>query len=159
GLTVDTEGFEKLMEAQRARGRSAQKKEVVALSEIETDEATNFLGYEHDHTGADVQKVLSVKGKTVAILNNSVCFAEMGGQVGDTGQLMGDSQTWRITNTQKSGGATLHFLEDEPAPKIGEHVTVRIDRTRRSAIERHHTVTHLLHWALHEVVGRQATQK
>ncbi len=159
GLTVDTAGFQNLMEEQRARGRSAQKKEVIALSEMETNEPTNFLGYEHDHTGADVQEVLSVKGKTVAILNNSVCYAEMGGQVGDTGEVTAGSRSWRVINTQKSGPTTLHFLEDEDAPDVGEHVTVQVDRDRRSAIERHHTVTHLLHWALHEVVSPEATQK
>ncbi len=159
GLTVDTEGFEKLMDEQRARGRSAQKKEVITLSEISANEPTTFLGYEHDHTGADVQEILSVKGKMVAILNNSVCYAEMGGQVGDAGQLQAKGETWRVTNTQKSGAAILHFLGGDSAPTAGDHVTVRIDRERRSAIERHHSVTHLLHWALHEIVSREATQK
>ncbi|MGI8891579.1 MAG: alanine--tRNA ligase, partial [Chthoniobacterales bacterium] len=159
GLTVDTEGFEQLMEEQRARGRSAQKKEVVALSEIGTNEPTNFLGYEHDHTGADVLGVLSVKGKTVAILNNSVCYAEMGGQVGDTGELVAGGKSWRVQNTLKSGPTVLHFLEGDDSPEVGDHVTLRLDEKRRGAIQRHHTVTHLLHWALHEIVSHDATQK
>ena len=64
-----------------------------------------------------------------------------------------------ITNTQKSGNTWLHFIEGDDAPSKGEHVTVEFDRSRRNAIQRHHSVTHLLHWALHEVVSKEATQK
>jgi alanyl-tRNA synthetase len=212
GLTVDTAGFETHMEEQRARARAAQKKTIIELSEVETKTPTHFLGYDHDHTGADVQEVLSVKGRTVIITNNSVCYAEMGGQVGDTGEMTHGGNSWRITNTQKSGHTWLHFLDeadapasgrvgvppaglgvppertsdigdasrdarkaatqdaslggqdahptrDADAPAPGDHVTISIDRTRRGAIQRHHTVTHLLHWALHEVVSHEATQK
>ena len=159
GLTVDVAGFEKLMEEQRARGRSAQKKEVIAVSDVGTNEPTNFIGYEHDHTGADVQAVVEVGAKRGVILNNSVLYAEMGGQVADRGEMIGETGSWKISDTRKSSETWIHLIESENTPKIGEHVTLRIDRTRRSAIERHHTVTHLLHWALHEVVSREATQK
>ena len=159
GLTVDTEGFERLMEEQRTRGRSAQKKEVVAVSEIGPNEPTNFLGYEHDHTGADVQAIVEVGKKRGVILNNSVLYAEMGGQVADRGEMIGESGSWKISDTRKAGDSWIHLIEGESAPGVGEHVTLRLDRTRRSAIERHHTVTHLLHWALHEIVSREATQK
>lgn len=159
GLTVDKDGFEKLMEEQRARARAAQKKEVISLSEIQTTTPTHFLGYDHAHTGADVQEVVALKDKTAVVLNNSVCYAEMGGQVGDTGELAGSGQLWRITNTQKSGHTWLHFIEGGDAPAVGDHVTVQFDAARRNAIQRHHTVTHLLHWALHEVVSQEASQK
>jgi alanyl-tRNA synthetase len=160
GLAVDVAGFEVEMEKQRARARAAQKKQVIELSEVETKTPTHFIGYEHQHTGADVQEVLSVKGKTVVIANNSVCYAEMGGQVGDTGEMVGHgSNSWRIANTQKSGNTWLHFLEEADGPSVGEHVTIQFDNARRAAIQRHHTVTHLLHWALHEVVSKEATQK
>jgi len=159
GLTVDTEGFERLMAEQRARARKAQKKSVIEVSGSETQSPTNFLGYEHDQTGADVEAVLEIGGKKGAVLNNSVLYAEMGGQVCDQGEMIGESGSWKIIETRKSGDTWLHLLADENAPSLGEHVTLRIDRTRRSAIERHHTVTHLLHWALHEVVGREAVQK
>jgi alanyl-tRNA synthetase len=159
GLTVDTEGFERLMEEQRTRARKAQKKSVIEVSGSETQSPTNFLGYEHDHTGADVEAVLDIGGKKGVVLNNSVLYAEMGGQVGDQGEMIGESGSWKIIETRKSGDTWVHLLADENAPSLGEHVTLRIDRTRRSAIERHHTVTHLLHWALHEVVSRDAVQK
>nr|MDQ2659515.1 alanine--tRNA ligase-related protein [Verrucomicrobiota bacterium] len=159
GLTVDTAGFEELMDEQRARARAAQKKQVIELSEIETKTPTHFLGYDHDHTGADVQEVLSVKGKTVVIANNSVCYAEMGGQVGDRGEIESEGRSWSIRDTHKTGNAFVHLLEGEDAPEVGAHVTVRVDTKRRRAVERHHSVTHLLHWALHELVSREAVQK
>jgi alanyl-tRNA synthetase len=160
GLSVDKEGFNAEMEKQKTRARAAQKKQVIELSEVETKTPTHFIGYDHNHTGSDVQEVLSVKGKTVVIANNSVCYAEMGGQVGDTGEIIGHGgNAWRIANTQKSGNTWLHFLEETDGPAVGEHVTIQVDRDRRNAIQRHHTVTHLLHWALHEVVNKEATQK
>ncbi len=159
GLTVDKEGFEKLMEEQRKRSQAAQKRQVIELSQIETKTPTHFLGFDHNHTGADVQEVVQLKDKTVVVLNNSVCYAEMGGQVGDTGELSGSGQLWRIVNTQKSGNTVLHFIEGGDAPAIGSHVTVQLDSARRAAIQRHHTVTHLLHWALHEVASKEASQK
>jgi alanyl-tRNA synthetase len=160
GIPVDAAGFETFMEEQRARARAAQKKQVIELSQIETKTPTHFIGYDHGHTGADVQEVVSLKDKTVVVLNNTVCYAEMGGQVGDTGELTGSGgRLWRVTNTQKSGNTWLHFIEGDEAPGVGEHVTVQIEAGRRAAIQRHHTVTHLLHWALHEVVSMDATQK
>jgi alanyl-tRNA synthetase len=84
----------------------------------------------------------------------------MGGQVGDTGQLVGSGQLWRITDTKGAGGGFLHFLDgDADAPLIGAEVVQTVDKVRRDAIQRHHTVTHLLHWALHEVASKEASQK
>jgi alanyl-tRNA synthetase len=177
GLTVDTAGFEKLMDEQRARARAAQKKEVISLSQIETTTPTKFVGYEKLETPAKVLEVVSLKDKTAVILDTSACYAEMGGQVGDTGELEHGSQLWRITNTQKSGNTWLHFLESErrlqsavlpdksgvpqagDLPLVGGTVELTVDTPRRNAIQRHHTVTHLLHWALHEVVSKEASQK
>jgi len=158
-LTVDTAGFEKLMAEQRTRARSAQKKTTIELSEVDGATATNFLGYEHDHTGADVIDVTSASGKAAVVLNNSVCYAEMGGQVGDTGEMSSGGRRWAIATTRKTGNTWIHLLDGEDGPAAGDHVTVRYVSPRRRAIERHHTVTHLLHWALHEVVSREAAQK
>jgi alanyl-tRNA synthetase len=190
GLTVDVEGFNKLMEEQRARARAAQKKEVISLSQIETSAPTKFIGFDTLETAAKVVEVVSVKDKTAVILDTSACYAEMGGQVGDTGELSGGGQLWRIVNTQKSGHTWLHFIGEDggnvgqasrlpserdsasvrlaplggagetPAlPLVGSSLTLSVDKPRRNAIQRHHTVTHLLHWALHEVVSREASQK
>ena len=159
GLTVDKDGFEKLMEEQRTRARAAQKKEVISLSQIETTTPTKFVGYEALAVPAKVLEVVSLKDKTAVILDTSACYAEMGGQVGDTGELTGRGQLWRVTNTQKSGNTFLHFLEGGDAPAIGAGVTLAVEKSRRNAIQRHHTVTHLLHWALHEVASKEASQK
>jgi len=168
GLTVDKEGFEKLMEEQRARARAAQKKEVISLSQIETTAPTKFVGFEKLESPARVLEVVSVKDKTAVVLDTSPFYAEMGGQVGDTGELSGSGQLWRVTNTQKSGNTFLHFLGSEisnsesqitDVPAVGAVVTLSVEKSRRDAIERHHTVTHLLHWALHEVASKEASQK
>jgi alanyl-tRNA synthetase len=176
GLAVDKDGFEKLMEEQRARARAAQKKEVISLSQIETTTPTKFVGYEKLETPAKVLEVVSLKDKTAVILDTSAFYAEMGGQVGDTGELEHGSQLWRVTNTQKSGNTWLHFIGEEfvaqasglcasitdqrSVPLVpGTNVTLTVDAPRRNAIQRHHTVTHLLHWALHEVVSKEASQK
>ncbi|MGH7950784.1 MAG: alanine--tRNA ligase [Limisphaerales bacterium] len=212
GLTVDKDGFEKLMDEQRARARAAQKKEVISLSQIETTAPTKFVGFDHLAVEAKVLEVVSLKDKTAVVVDTSPFYAEMGGQVGDTGELEHGSQIWRVTNTQKSGNTFLHFIEDESArvpravsgvvpetsspqissegnsdsraarrdasqhtpeayapqsparetralPISGDSVALSVDVSRRNAIQRHHTVTHLLHWALHEVASKEASQK
>ncbi len=159
GLSVDKAGFEALMEEQRARARASQKKQVIELSQIETKSPTRFRGYDALEVEARVLEVVGLKDKTAIILDASACYAEMGGQVGDTGEISGSGQLWRIANTQKSGPVWLHFIEGGDAPVVGSSVGLRVDAGRRHAIERHHTATHLLHWALHEVAGHEASQK
>ena len=159
GFCVDTAGFEALMEQQRARARAAQKKEIISLSQIESTSPTRFVGYETLATETKVVEVVSLKEKTAVILESSCAYAEMGGQVGDTGQLSANGQLWRVVNTQKSGNTFLHFLEGNDAPEVGATVELSVYTGRRAAIQRHHSVTHLLHWALHEVVSHDATQK
>lgn len=159
GFSVDVAGFELLMEEQRARARASQKKEVISLSHIETTTPTCFVGYDQLETSATVVEVVGLKDKTAVILDSSVLYAEMGGQVGDCGEMTGHGQLWRVVNTQKSGATWLHFLDTHDAPTTGSRVTLRVDAERRHAIQRHHTVTHLLHWALHEVASQDASQK
>jgi alanyl-tRNA synthetase/REP element-mobilizing transposase RayT len=187
GWTVNKERFEMLMGMQRDRARAAQKKEVISLSQIETTAPTKFTGFETLESPARVLEVVSVKDKTAVVLDTSPFYAEMGGQVGDTGEISGGGNLWRISNTQKSGNIWLHFIEggarpsrspfvasrdehsvggtptdagETPAlPIPGNVVALSVDRERRNAIQRHHTVTHLLHWALHEVASKEASQK
>ncbi|HAV60956.1 MAG TPA: alanine--tRNA ligase, partial [Verrucomicrobiales bacterium] len=159
GLIVDVAGFNALMEEQKARARAAQKKTVIELSQIETQTPTKFVGFSALETPAKVLEAVELKDKTAVILDTSPCYAEMGGQVGDTGELSGSGQLWRVTNTQKSGNTFLHFIDGGDAPAVGASITLTVDRPRRNAIQRHHTVTHLLHWAIHEVVSKDASQK
>jgi alanyl-tRNA synthetase len=161
GLTVDTAGFEKLMTEQRERAREAGKKnkQVVSVSEIETKAPTQFIGYDTLEADVRVLEVVSMKDKNAVVLDVSTCYAEMGGQVGDAGHLILGANTFPISATTKVGNTWLHFLEGEETPAVDSTVRLVVDSLRRHAIERHHTVTHILHWALHEVVSKDATQK
>ena len=167
GLTVDVAGFDKLMEEQKARSVAAQKKQVIELSQVGTGVRTDFVGYDRLEAQGKVLEVVSIKARTAVILDVSPFYAEMGGQVGDTGELSVDGKLWPIANTQKAGNAWLHFLETKTTsgvgeaelPELGGAATLSVNRSRRLAIERHHTVTHLLHWALHQVVSSDAVQK
>jgi alanyl-tRNA synthetase len=159
GLAVDKPWFEKLMDEQRARARAAQKKEIIAASNIDTSQPTAFVGFDHLTAAATILAAVNIKDKTAVTLDASPLYAEMGGQVGDTGEIQAGGKIWRIVNTQKTGNTFLHFLADKDAPEPGAKVELRVNVPRRAAIQRHHTVTHLLHWALHEVVSHDATQK
>jgi alanyl-tRNA synthetase len=170
GMTVDVAGFERLMEEQRARARRAQKKELITVSEENLQvKPTKFLGYDFLETEAVVESVTPARGENEfdLIVDRTACYAEMGGQVGDTGFVHVPGPDWsemgrlKITNTQKKGEVFIHrgVLTAGRAPEVGQPVRVAVDVARRSAIQRHHTVTHLLHWALHEVVSKNATQK
>ena len=161
GLKVDVEGFNKLMEEQRERAREAGKKnkQVVSVSEIETKAPTKFIGYDNLEADVKVLEVVEMKDKTAVVLDVSTCYAEMGGQIGDAGQLILGANTYPITATTKVGNTWLHFLGGDEAPPVDATVKLAVDVPRRHAIERHHTVTHILHWALHEVVSKDATQK
>jgi len=170
GFTVDVAGFEKLMEEQRERARKTQKKEEISIEEGELKaEPTKFLGYDFLETESVVETVLpGTKPEELNIvLDRTPLYAEMGGQVGDHGLLHvpGHDRTGvgqlRVIDTQKRGEVFVHraALVEGRAPEPGEAVRVSVDADRRRAIQGHHTVTHLLHWALHEVVSRDASQK
>src|SRR5438132_8247521 len=170
GLTVDIAGFEKLMEEQRTRARKAQKKEAISVETENLQIApTKFLGYDVVETEPVTETVLPGQKSEEfnIVLDRTPCYAEMGGQVGDHGLLHvpGHDRTevgrLRVTDTQKRGDVFIHraALTEGRAPEPGEAVRISIDVDRRRAIERHHTVTHLLHWALHQIVSADATQK
>jgi alanyl-tRNA synthetase len=172
GLTVDKEGFEKLMEEQRARARAAQKKEVIELAGSAHGRATGsgtltilhptkFVGYDLLETDAKITEAWTDNktGRKIVVFDKSTCYAEMGGQVGDTGKLVVGDKAFRISNTVKDAGRFLHILETDQVPAIESGVVVTVEKSRRDAIQRHHTVTHLLHWALHEVASKEASQK
>jgi alanyl-tRNA synthetase len=161
GFGVDRGEFDLFINRQKEIGKEDHegRVQVIELSEVETTVPTRFVGYNQLDTPAKVLEVVGLKDKTAVILDTSPLYAEMGGQVGDTGEITGNSQLWRIANTQKTGNAWLHVLAEKDSPAVGADVRLSVDRPRRHAIERHHTVTHLLHWALHEVVSKDASQK
>ncbi len=176
GLTVDVAGFERLMERQRERARKAQKKEVIQFEgtlrfhrELTVQKSTRFVGYDFLETEAVIERVLPKEGtqEVMIVLDQTPFYAEGGGQVGDRGTLHvpGHDRTevgrLGVIDTQKRVNMFVHratVLEGR-APELGEAVRVSVDVDRRKLIQGHHTVTHLLHWALHEVVSKDATQK
>lgn len=173
-LEVDRAGFERLMEEQRKRARAAQKRVIVEV-DAGLDLVTQFVGYDQDSAECQVVSVFKKAGKKeesyFAAVDVSACYAEMGGQVGDTGLLNMDGVTLplHVVDTVKRG--TTFYLKLSPRDcalvgwdkEIPEGFTARarltIDVPRRRAIERNHTATHLLHWALHSVVGKEVVQK
>jgi alanyl-tRNA synthetase len=170
GLTVDVADFERLMDEQRERARKAQKKEKITVEEGDLrGDSTKFLGYDFLEAEAVVEAVLP--GKTSEevniIVDRTPLYAEMGGQVGDRGLLHVPGHDWtevgrlRVIDTQKRGDVFVHRVQlvNGRAPEPGEAVRISVDADRRKLIQGHHTVTHLLHWALHEVVSRDASQK
>ncbi|ODT18588.1 MAG: hypothetical protein ABS35_23450, partial [Kaistia sp. SCN 65-12] len=159
GLSVDEGGFNALMEEQRARARASQKKEVISVTHIEGATPTLFQGYDSTEISAKVLDVIQIKEKLAVILDVSPFYAEMGGQVGDTGTISGGGNVWHVVNTTKVGNTWVHYISESDAPSIGMEVELSVDPARRNAIQRHHTVTHLFHWALHEVVSKDAVQK
>jgi alanyl-tRNA synthetase len=170
GFAVDVAGFERLMEEQRERARKAQKKEEISVEEGQLKaEPTRFLGYDYLETESVVEAVLPGRKpeELNIVLDRTPLYAEMGGQVGDRGLLHvpGHDRTevgqLRVIDTQKRGDVFVHraALLEGRAPEPGEAVRVSVDADRRREIQGHHTVTHLLHWSLHEVVSRDAAQK
>ncbi len=165
GMTVDREGFKVLEEEQRARSQAAQKKEVITVeANPEADMVqTEFVGYVRDSSVANIEEIKEDGDQVYAVVNRSPFYAEMGGQVGDVGiiQISGKPDV-PVANTVRRGPSYFLRLAD-PANKellpLGRLVSLEIASARRRAIEPHHTATHLLHWALHEIVGPDATQK
>src|SRR5207248_11514153 len=114
------------------------KKQIIELSQVETAIPTQFIGYDKLESPAKVLEILDGKDKTAVILDTSPFYAEMGGQVGDTGEMEHGTQLWRIINTQKAGNAWLHLLDSEISnfksemlPDVGSSVTLTVDRPRR----------------------------
>jgi alanyl-tRNA synthetase len=169
GLAVDVAGFEKLMDEQRERARKAQKKETIAVEGELAASPTKFLGYDFLETEAVVEAILPGKkpDELAIVLDRTPSYAESGGQVGDHGLLHvpGHDRTeigqLRVIDTQKRDQVFVHRarLVSGRAPEPGEAVRVSVDANRRKLIQGHHTVTHLLHWALHQIVSQDAAQK
>jgi alanyl-tRNA synthetase len=172
GLTVDTAEFERLMEKQRATARAAQKKEiVVAATEGAASaayEASIFTGYVID-TAAPVEAIVTDVVKTdkdvFLVFDRTPFYGEMGGQVGDTGSATVAGQRFEIVDTIKDkAGRHLHKLAAESAlnPQLSSLnasiAFLAVDLAHRRAVSRHHSATHLLHWALRKVLGTHVRQ-
>jgi alanyl-tRNA synthetase len=169
GLTVDVAGFEVEMEKQRNRGRASQKKEIVVAategSEATDQKATKFLGYTQTNAHAKLIEVVKSGKDTFLVFDQTPFYAEMGGQAGDTGTALVNGQLVNIADCVKDkSGRHLHRLAAEvpgskfQVPGIGAKAELSVDAVRRRAISRHHSATHLLHWALRKVLGTHVRQ-
>ena len=173
GMAVDEEGFQKLMTEQRERAREARK----ALGDLgwagvefgKEIPATEFVGYDRASEQGTVLAIVAedelresvVAGtEAIVVLDQTPFYAEMGGQVADTGVITTDSVRFRVTNVQQPpGGKFMHYGTVEQGElKVGDTVTATIDTARRQAICRAHSATHLLDAALKRVLGDHAHQ-
>lgn len=177
GIGVDMDGFTAAMERQKAEARAAWAGSGEAATETiwfglkERVGATEFLGYETERAegvavalvrdGAEVQSLAPGESGMV-VLNQTPFYGESGGQVGDTGVIIGPGGARLVvTDTQKKAdGLFVHFVTVETGGlTVGAAVELIVDHARRSAIRSNHSATHLLHAALRQVLGTHVTQK
>ncbi len=163
GLGVDVEGFHREMEKQRERARAAHQSAVITVADDEEAEATPFVGFEATNLESFetfVTDLLQSDGRSFLIFERTPFYAEMGGQIGDTGFAEIDGQRYEIISTIKdAGGRRLHELKEGADPSVkGKKALVSVEQVRRGAIQRHHTATHILHWALRKELGDHVRQ-
>ena len=173
GMSVDRDGFDKMMEEQRVRARKARE----ALGDLgwagiefgKEMPATTFLGYDHDEAQGKVLAIVAegelrdevaAGAEATLVLDQTPFYAEMGGQVADHGVIRCDGGVLEVKDVQKNkGGKFLHSgLVTEGVLKVGDTVTATIDTERRKAIRRAHSATHLLDAALKKVLGDHVHQ-
>ncbi|MEM1158326.1 MAG: alanine--tRNA ligase [Verrucomicrobiota bacterium] len=171
GIAVDVAGFEQCMTEQRERSKAAQKKSVISVKD-KTEEnliPTEFVGFENK---ADVNVEVcnfildmpAEEGGTVTArlyLSPTPFYGEMGGQLGDTGWLEFGGQKIEIIDTQKSTDESIAAITEDVGmlEDISFPLKASVDAGRRHLIESHHSATHLLGWALREVLGNTVQQK
>ena len=169
GLTIDQEGFDAAMAAQRGRARAASKFGAEMRDSVKLSGKTDFSGYDRlagsgrvtalVFDGALVEE-LRVGQEGQVVLDHTPFYAESGGQIGDTGVLVGPSSQFRVRDTQKLGASFGHIgVLDSGTLRIGDEVHAEVDAARRKAIALNHSATHLLHAALRQVLGKHVQQK
>ena len=165
GISIDQKGFEVEMLKQRKRARVAQEKIEIRVSEgknIEIEE-TEFIGFDSENFENCKVKITTQvhqDDKTFLIFDRTPFYAERGGQVGDSGFLRTEGRKLRISDTiRDSQGRTLHQIEAGNFKDLeGKEASLLIDIERRRSIQRHHTATHIIHWALRSVLGSHVSQ-
>ena len=165
GLTIDRPGFEVEMQAQRERARAAQEKTEIRVSEDEDSrvEETEFVGFDAgnlENYEVSITAQLHQGEAQFLVFDRTPFYAERGGQVGDSGFLELEGHKLRISDTIRDGrGRTLHQTEVEDLEDLeSKKGRLFVDVERRVAIQRHHSATHILHWALRAVLGNHVGQ-
>ena len=170
-LKVDLEGYEKSMNKQKERGREASAFSSVLPESLNLKGGTDFVGYEKDEVKTKILELVSLSdGKTqedikkneetLVILDKTPFYAESGGQVGDSGALIGDKFEFQVTDTQKIGDHVGHIgaLAKGSVSK-GDGVLARINKQARIQTALNHSATHLLNSALRTVLGDHVEQR
>ena len=164
GYSVDMEGFAKELQKQKDRARNATANEFGDWVVFHEGEEEAFLGYDNlELEGVKLLKQRTVKQKNKTmfqlVFDRTPFYAEMGGQVGDTGVIVSESgEQIRILNTVKENNLTIHIAERIPADST-QTFTLKVDASRRLRITANHTATHLLDYALRETLGTHIEQK
>ena len=157
GFTTNEEEYNKALEHQKSMGREANKQDLGDWNIVREGE-TEFVGYDELEVETEILRYrqVSQKGKSFyqVVLSKTPFYAEMGGEVGDTGTL-GDV---RVLDTKRENGLPVHVLAELPA-NIGGTLTAKVDAERRQAIACNHSATHLIHYALRQVLGEHVEQK
>ena len=174
GLDVDMAGFEAEMEDQKRRAREARDDKNIGWANQDNKHlfeglSNEFLGYEKNECQGNIIRIISDDDEIVdsinegergiVILDKTTFYGESGGQVGDTGEIISDKFKLKVTDTKKTkDGLHLHFVEVEEGKLEKAPVKAAIDVKRRNNIRRNHSVTHLLHRALKDVLGNHVNQ-
>lgn len=160
-MTVDEEGFKSEMQKQKDRARNAAAVETgdwVTIREGDPE----FVGYDYTETDAEILRYRKIKQKNnefyQIVLDRTPFYAEMGGQVGDTGWLINEDEKIEILDTKRENNLSVHLTKKLPKD-VTAHFIARINKEARIATECNHTATHLLHEALREVLGVHVEQK
>ncbi len=169
GLTLDHDGFEAAMNAQRERARASSRFDLDYNSLIKLDGETRFLGYDVTAAAAVVRAIYrdgqsvdaAHDGEQVAvILDQTPFYGESGGQAGDTGYLRATAGTVEVRDTTKAGAHHLHqAVITAGSLRVGDSVSAEVRADLRAATARNHSATHLLHAALREILGTHVQQK
>lgn len=160
GLGVDIAGFEKEMKKQKERAREKHEFETEEKVKWKTlsKEETSFVGYEKEEIDSVIVAYRKVDDHYEIILRRTTFYAEEGGQVGDTGELIGDGWKMTVEDTTPSRLGNIHKgrIEGKFKPSTTNAI---IDKNRRLAIKKNHTTTHILHKVLRETLGEWVKQE
>jgi alanyl-tRNA synthetase len=166
GFQIDEDGFQAALQEQKKRSRQDAAKEATDWIELRESEGVEFLGYDFEETHSNIVKYRKVKTKAGEeyhiVLDRTPFYAEMGGQVGDTGVLEVNGKTITISDTKKENDLFVHISTDknlDEALQQAEHVVAKIDTQRRAKIKANHTATHLMLSSMREVLGTHIGQK